>query len=138
MSAKEQDPNAVWHEALTAWETTFNNLANQTMGSDEFSRAINQIKGPTLNAKEAFAAIIQNWLATMNMPSRQEVAGISERLRKVESQLQQLLQNPNNGDAGDKGKAATTQKPTRARRPAEQVPEAKIEPNSSVERGHDS
>ena len=36
------DPGAIWRDLIAQWEKGFNNLANQTMGSGEFSRYMNQ------------------------------------------------------------------------------------------------
>jgi len=37
-----KDPAATWQDLVAQWEKNLNALANRTMGSDDFSKSINQ------------------------------------------------------------------------------------------------
>ena len=57
-----KDPVAVWRELLSQWEKGFNELANQTMGSDEFSRSMNQATRVSLEMQRSMGELICRYL----------------------------------------------------------------------------
>jgi hypothetical protein len=112
-----KDPAAAWRDLVGQWEKNFNELANRTMGSDEFSKAVNQAMGLTAGMQTSLSEAMGRYLASLNLPSRAEMAGIGERLNAIEERLDRvvdLLQRP----AGAKpGGATAIPKPPRTKRP---------------------
>lgn len=122
MAGKDDDPLAVWHQMLGNWETSVNKFANDAMGSEEFSGAMNKITSATSGAKQAFEQAMQRYLATMNLPSRQDLSAIGERLQAIEGQLYHLTQLVERLPAKDGVSEAAppqAQKPARTRKPPE-------------------
>jgi len=113
-----KDPAAAWRDLVAQWEKNLNELANRTMGSDEFSKAINQAMGLSAGMQSSLSEAMGRYLASLNLPSRAEMAGIGERLHAIEERLDRvltLLQPP--ADAAKPGGAAATAKPPRTKRP---------------------
>lgn len=84
------DPAAMWRDMISQWEQKFNSLANQTMGSDEFSRAMNQMMGLSLRMQETLGEAVGRTLTTLNLPTREDLRSLGERLQAVETRLDQM------------------------------------------------
>ena len=113
-----KDPAAAWRDLVAQWEKNVNELANRTMGSDEFSKAVNQAMGLSAGMQSSLSEAMGRYLASLNLPSRTEMAGIGERLNAIEERLDRvltLLQLP--AGAAKPGGAAATAKPPRTKRP---------------------
>lgn len=91
MADKETDPVQMWHSFLGDMEKNFNTFSNQAMGSEEFSRLMNQMTGASVGAKKAFGDFMERYLATMNLPSRSELIDLGERLQTIESRLNDIM-----------------------------------------------
>ncbi len=117
--AQNDDPYAAFRQMLSLWETNVNELANRSMGSENFSQAMHKAAGATHGAREAFETGMQRYLAAMNLPSRQELGAIGERLQSIEAQLYRLTQLVE-GIAGSQGApmgGSPSPKPRRSRTP---------------------
>ena len=113
-----KDPAAAWRDLVGQWEKNLNELANRTMGSDEFSKAINQAMGLSAGMQTSLSEAMGRYLASLNLPSRAEMAGIGERLNAIEERLDRvlnLLQRPTG--AAQPGGATATTRPPRTKRP---------------------
>ncbi len=120
-----KDPAAAWRDLVAQWEKNLNELANRTMGSDEFSKAINQAMGLSAGMQSSLSEAMGRYLASLNLPSRAEMAGIGERLHAIEERLDRvltLLQSP--ADAAKPGGAAVAAKPPRTKRPPDRGEES--------------
>ena len=51
--APSKDPSVTWRELVSQWEKNVNSLANQTMASEEFSGASNQMMNVSLKVEDA-------------------------------------------------------------------------------------
>jgi hypothetical protein len=117
--AANEHPYALWHQMLSAWETSVNNLGNQSMAAEEFSQVVHKTAQATHGAREAFETAMQRYLRAVSLPSRQEIEAISERLHGIEAQLGRLSQLVE-GIAGKTGVSvagAAAPKPRRTRMP---------------------
>jgi BMFP domain-containing protein YqiC len=115
---RSSDPTQRFRELITEWERGFDALANKFMGSDEFSRAMNQFQSLQLGAQKAFAETMAKQLAALNLPSREDVLRVGEavneldrRVARIEARLEEV--------AGAIGAARPTERPgpRRTRRP---------------------
>jgi Poly(R)-hydroxyalkanoic acid synthase subunit (PHA_synth_III_E) len=99
MAEAPKDPMSLWRDMLGQWEKSVNALANQTMGSEEYSRQMNGAMSVTLKLQESMRDAMSSYLATMNMPSRAELARLDERVQSVEAKLDRLITLVERGSA---------------------------------------
>ena len=120
MANQSNDPADIWRTMLAEMEKGFNSFANQAMGSQEFSRVMNQASGATFGAQKALGDLMERYLSSMNLPSRAQLTNMGERLQAIESQLNEIkaLLHRVHGDtnAAPAG-LASLPKPPRTKRP---------------------
>jgi hypothetical protein len=90
MADEDSDPVALWQKMIGEMEKGFSALANHTMSSPEFSRAMNQAGGASAGAQKQFGDFMEKYLLNMNLPSRAQMIGIAERLENIESRLNEI------------------------------------------------
>ena len=122
MPNQSNDPAEVWRTFLAEMEKGFNSFANRAMGSQEFSRAMNQAGGATFGAQKALGDLMERYLISMNLPSRAQLTNMGERLQAIENQLGEIkaLLHRTHGDchaAPSPADLAPVPKPPRTRRP---------------------
>jgi hypothetical protein len=124
MADKSNDPVAIWHTMLGEMEKGFNAFANQAMASPQFSKVVNQVGGASASAQKQVGELMEKYLASMNLPSRAQLANFGERLQAMEGQLneitallRQLHTNTGTHTAAPGGAAAPAPKPPRTKRP---------------------
>jgi polyhydroxyalkanoic acid synthase PhaR subunit len=81
------DPFAAWRDLVAQWEKSVNAAANRTMGTDEFSSTMHGGMALTLKMQEALRDVMTAYLANVNLPSRTDVAALSERIGAIEARL---------------------------------------------------
>lgn len=110
------DPAAMWREFMQRWERETNASLNKLMGTDDFSKSMNQASGLSLRLQQQMTEGMGRYLAALNLPNRQEVTAIGERLGAIEARLDQIatslarLTNLN-GHEPAKPKLARTRRP---------------------------
>ena len=72
------DPSAQFAEWVTQWERTVDEFSNKVMGTDEFSKSMNQMQGVQMEFQRNFGEMMARNLANLNMPSRDDVNKISD------------------------------------------------------------
>ena len=94
-----RDPAAVFREFVTQWERNINTLANQVMGTESFSRLMQEGQRLQLAMQQATSEAMGRRLAAMNMPTRDDVirlaeklADVDRRLARIEASLDELLE----------------------------------------------
>ena len=90
MTDKSNDPIAVWQKMVGEMEKGFNSFANQAMSSPEFSQAMNRAGGVAAGAQKQLGELMEKYLVSMNLPSREQVTGLAERLRSIEVQIGEM------------------------------------------------
>lgn len=86
------DPMERFRELVTEWERGFDALANRVMGTDEFSRTMNQFQNLQLTMQKAFAENMARNLAAVNVPSRDDVLRLGEAVHELERRLARMGQ----------------------------------------------
>jgi len=119
MSDKPADPMQVWHTMLAEMEKGFNTVANQVMGSEQFSKVTHQLTGASVGAQKAVGDLMERYLVSMNLPSRAQMTSIAERLQSIEGQLSEIrtLLNRVHGDAAAQSNGIAAPRPPRTRQP---------------------
>jgi hypothetical protein len=91
MADSVKDPMALWRDLLGQWEKSVNALANETMGSEEYSRSMNGAMGVTLKMQESMKDVMATYLANMNLPSRVDFTRLDERVQGIEGRLDRII-----------------------------------------------
>jgi hypothetical protein len=81
------DPGAFFREMLGQWEGIANQFGAEMMKTGEFARTVQGATSAGIKAKEAAADVMTRALAAANMPSREEIVGLAERMGAVEERL---------------------------------------------------
>ena len=89
------------------------------MGTDEFSKTMNQFQHMQLDFQRYFSEVMARQLANFNMPSRDDVIAVAEQLRDIDRRLARIesaLEKTNTGysasDRQRKGPARTRKPPS--------------------------
>ncbi|MGY4496683.1 hypothetical protein ACVWYH_000610 [Bradyrhizobium sp. GM24.11] len=90
MTDKITDPVALWQKMVGDMEKGFNSFATKAMETPEFSQAMNRAGGAAAGAQKQFGELMEKYLLSMNLPSREQMTGIAERLQSIEGQLGEI------------------------------------------------
>jgi hypothetical protein len=117
MTNEITDPVALWQKMIGEMEKGFNSFATKAMETPEFSQAMNRAGGVAAGAQKQFGDLMEKYLLSMNLPSREQMTGIAERLQSIEAQLGEIksMLAQMQGGSGTQGNAAP--RPPRTRRP---------------------
>jgi hypothetical protein len=85
-----QDPAATFRELVTSWERNVNSLANQVMGTESFSRLMQEAQRMQLALQQATSEAMGRRLAAMNMPTREDIIRLAEKLSEVDRRLARI------------------------------------------------
>ncbi|AWL98526.1 hypothetical protein ABIA00_007210 [Bradyrhizobium ottawaense] len=119
MTDKTSDPVAMWQKMVGEMEKGFNSFANQAMSSPEFSQAMNRAGGVAAGAQKQLGELMEKYLVSMNLPSREQVTGLAERLQAIEVQIGEIksLLNQMAASAGVSQGGDSALRPPRTKRP---------------------
>ncbi len=114
MAKDTTDPSAVFQNWVTQWERTFDSVANQLMGTEGFSQAMNEFQKSQLNAQRMFAESMTQVLTNMNMPTREDILRLSEAVQGLDRRLERIEEQLGGQSRAVPSKA---KKPPRTRQP---------------------
>ena len=119
MTKEINDPVAVWQKMVGEMEKGFNSFANQAMSSPEFSQAVNRAGGVAAGAQKQLGDLMEKYLVSMNLPSRDQVTGLAERLQSIEGQIGEIksMLSQMAASSGVSQGSDTALRPPRTRRP---------------------
>ena len=118
MTDKITDPVALWQKMVGEMEKGFNSFATKAMETPEFSQAMNRAGGAAAGAQKQFGDLMEKYLLSMNLPSREQMTGIAERLQVIEGQIgeiKSMLSQMSAASGGSLSDAAP--RPPRTKRP---------------------
>ena len=88
------DPLAMWKEWQTASLSTWSKIMSETVSSEDFAQSMGQSLDDYLETttpvRKKIEKAIEQYLQQMNMPSRQEVISIAERLTQLELRIDDM------------------------------------------------
>ena len=118
MTDKSNDPVALWQKMVGEMEKGFNSFATKAMETPEFSQAMNRAGGVAAGAQKQFGDLMEKYLLSMNLPSREQMTGIAARLQSIEGQLAEIRSMLNQMSANSAGSPAdAAPRPPRTKRP---------------------
>ncbi len=79
-----------YREMVTQWERNFDSFANQFMGTESFSRGMNQAQDAQLALRRTFQEFMGKSLENMNMPSREDLVKVAESVQSVDRRLARI------------------------------------------------
>ncbi len=77
-------------EWVTQWERSFDEYSNRMMGTEEFSKNMNQFQSMQMEFQRTFSDAMAQQLANFNIPSRDEILKIGETLTIIDRRLLQI------------------------------------------------
>ena len=108
------DPGAMFRDWVTQWERSFDSLANQFMGTEGFSQAMNEFQKSQLAAQRMFAENMTQVLTNMNMPTREDLLRVGEAVQAIDRRLERIEEQLSVKTA----KQSAAKRPPRTKKPA--------------------
>lgn len=90
MSERKTDPNELFGQMLTQWETMSNKMANSIMGTSEFGQGQGAAMTATLKLREAMHEQMTRFLEVANMPSREDIIELREAVAKLDVKMDRI------------------------------------------------
>ena len=84
------DPGASFREFVTTWERNLNSVANQVMGTESFSRLMQEAQRMQLVLQQATSEAMGRRLTALNMPTREDIIRLAEKLTDVDRRLARI------------------------------------------------
>ena len=113
------DPAATFRELVTTWERNINSVANQVMGTESFSRLMQEGQRLQLALQQATSEAMGRRLAAMNMPTREDIIRLAEKLTEVDRRLARIEASLDGNAGAVPGDAARAGRPRTRQPPAE-------------------
>ena len=123
------DPFQVWRDWVSNSERQWNAFLNDAMATDEFSQAMGRGMDMYLGLQKNLNEVMGRYFTTMNMPSRDDILALGNRLTAVEDRLagieaaiNRLGRTPPAAESGASASAVPAvqarPRPARTKRPA--------------------
>lgn len=119
------NPVRLWREWFVKSEKAWSQAMTDAMGDERFSQGMGRYMQEALHTHRMFSESMAQYLANLNLPSRQDILDLGDRLGQVEDalaavqvELRELRTRVAQGGAGS-GPLAAGSKPVRTRRPPE-------------------
>ena len=109
---KIPDPLAMAREMVNQWEKLANDFGGNILGKSEFVQGMQGATAFSLQIQQAVHEGMTKVLVASNLPSREDIAALGERVKNMESQLARI-----ETAVGSPSSAQSTPKPKRTKRP---------------------
>ncbi|GHE80358.1 hypothetical protein GCM10019059_43250 [Camelimonas fluminis] len=104
------DPFEMWRQIINKFETGINSMANNSMNSEQFTRALQQFSQVSTGMQQTFEKALDGYFKAVRLPSRSDVLALEERLQRIEDKLDAAL--PDSREPAES-------RPERTRKPGE-------------------
>jgi hypothetical protein len=84
------DPAETFRDMVTKWERGFDSLANQVMGTEGYSRSMNQMQDLQLSMQSMFKEFMTQNLTNANMPTRDDMIRIAESVQELDRRMERI------------------------------------------------
>ena len=116
-SERPKGPLDAFRDLVGQWERGVNELANEAMANEQFSRLMHSVTSTAAGARAGLGEAMERYLATLNLPSRADITSIGERLQAIEAQINRLTEIVAQMASVDAAPAPMAPKPKRTRKP---------------------
>ena len=114
---RPKGPLDAFRDLVGQWEGGVNEIANEAMGNEQFSRLMHGATSVAAGAKAGLGEAMERYLATLNLPSRADITNIGERLQAIEAQLNRLTEIVAQLASVETSAPSLAPKPKRTRKP---------------------
>lgn len=87
-----EDPFAMWRGLIDTWERRLNEVGTKVLGEERVSAAVHKASIVPLALQKTLGDAMSKYLAAMNLPSREDVHALGERLGLIERDIRIILQ----------------------------------------------
>jgi len=113
-------------------ERQWNGFLNNAMATDEFSQVMGRFMDVYLNGQKQLNEVMGRYLQSVNVPTRNDILAIGERLSQIEERMMRLERAITNATAGASSNGAQTPAaPAAAAAPAAPRPARTKKPEKS-------
>jgi hypothetical protein len=115
------DPMKAWREWFVKNERDWSESITAMIKEDKVSSGLGQKFNASLVQQQALTKSMAEFMASMNMPTRDDFTALGERIGQLEdsiARIEALLVQANAGSAGATAKPPRTRKPARKTKPA--------------------
>ena len=112
------DPLQLWRDAVNRLESDANTLTTDSLKSPELVRTLQQATTVSSGMQQGFDKLLDGYLRRANLPSRKQLAELTQTLERIEQKLDRLLP------------PADVPRPARTRKPAAAAPVAPTAPTA--------
>lgn len=84
------DPFAMFRDMVSQWEKATNDFGGKIAGSSEFAQTMQGATAMSMQIQQAVHEGMTKVLAATNIPSREDIAALGERVGNIESQLARI------------------------------------------------
>ena len=124
----QMNPVRLWREWFVKSEKAWSQAMTDVMGDERFSKGMGRYMQEALHTHRMFSESMAQYLANLNLPSRQDILDLSDRMGQVEDalasvqvELRELRTRLAQGVTALPATSAERPKPARTKRPAEQA-----------------
>ena len=87
---RQPNPAQSFSQMVTEWERNFDAFANQVMGTEAYSQAMNEMQKAQLQYQRGMSELMAQQLASLNMPSREDIIELMDMLRQMDQRLEKI------------------------------------------------
>jgi polyhydroxyalkanoic acid synthase PhaR subunit len=119
MADKESnpDPSLRYQELVTEWERTTDKFFNQLMGTEQFSKSMNQMQQLQLEWQKGFRDVMGQYLMNFNMPTREDIVQVGDDIRELGERIAHIEDQLNKMAGMQEGTQAKRTRPPRTKKP---------------------
>jgi polyhydroxyalkanoic acid synthase PhaR subunit len=111
------DPFALWRDWLVQSERQWNATLNELMGTDQFAQSMGRWMELYLGVQKSINESLGRALTGLNVPSRDDVAELGQRLAAIDERLARIETMLERGDPAANRPAPERRRPPRTRKP---------------------
>lgn len=90
MANQDFDPVRAWQDFIQKWEIEINEWSGKVTESEQFSAMMGQATKMNLVAQKAFAERMETMLEALNLPSKTQIEDLTERLDRMEDNIERI------------------------------------------------
>ena len=90
-SSSSLDPFEMWRQVVTKLEGGINSMANSSMNSEQFTRALQQFSQVSTGMQQTFEKVLDGYFKALRLPSQKDIVALADRLQRLEDKIDMLL-----------------------------------------------